>query len=113
MYQILNGRLQNLTPEEVTVIANIARYHRKSRPTKRHESFASLSKRGRKVVRVGAALLRIADGLDRSQCGVISSVRCKTGRGHVEILVKARGDAELELWGARRKVGLMAEVFDR
>ena len=113
MYLILHGHLQNFTPEEVRVIANLARYHRKSEPTKRHEAFASLRKRERKVVRVGAALLRVADGLDRTHCQVISSVRTRVGRHGVDVRVRSRGDAELEVWAARRKMGLLEKVFDR
>lgn len=112
-YLILNGNLKNLTPEEVRIVACVARYHRKARPDVRHANFALLSKRGRKVVRVGAALLRIADGLDRSHVGIVSSLRCKVGKRHAQVTVKARGDAELELWAARRRMDLFADVFGR
>jgi len=43
----------------------------------------------------------------------VSHVKTKVGRHHVTITVHARGDAELELWGARRQMELFAEVFDR
>lgn len=113
-YLILNGNLKSFTPEEVRIIANVARYHRKSKPDPAsHPEYAVLSKRGKRVVNIGAALLRIADGLDRSHCGVVSGLKTKVGRHHVTITVHARGDAELELWGARRQMDLFAEVFDR
>jgi exopolyphosphatase/guanosine-5'-triphosphate,3'-diphosphate pyrophosphatase len=113
-YLILNGNLKNFAPEEVRVIANVARYHRKSKPDPTaHPEYAVLSKRGKRVVNIGAALLRIADGLDRSHCGVVSGLKTKVGRHHVTVTVHARGDAELELWGARRQADLFAEVFDR
>lgn len=112
-YLILNGNLKNFTPEEVRIIANIARYHRKSLPSRDHPEFAALSKRARRIVRVGAALLRIADGLDRSHCGVVSSVKVKVGRDELTVTLQARGDAELELWGARRQMALFEDVFDR
>ncbi len=113
MYLILNGNLQNLTRDEVRIIANIARYHRKSKPDAAHEQYGRLSKRAKKTVKVGAALLRLADGLDRSHCGVVSAVKCKVGRHHVEVILKSRGDAELEVWAARRKMDLFADVFER
>ncbi len=56
MYLVMNGDLKGFTPEETQVIANIARYHRKSDPTVKHESFALLSAADRQIVRVGAAL---------------------------------------------------------
>ena len=112
-YLIVHGHLQGFDPEEVQIIANIARYHRKSPPTDDHESFAALGKRAKKVVRVGTALLRIADGLDRSHVQVVSGLRAKIGRHSIDVLVKCRGDAELEVWGARKKMGLFSELFER
>ena len=94
-------------------IALLARYHRKAKPSDRHREYASLSKRGRRVVNVGAALLRVADGLDRSHTGAVSHVKLKLGRHHVTVKVHARGDAELELWGARRQMELFTQVFER
>lgn len=114
MYLILNGDLTaHFSAEEVAVIANIARYHRKRTPTARHESYAALSRRARRIVDVGAALLRIADGLDRSHSSVVNDLRCRLDRGKVACRLDVRGDVELELWGARRKADWFAEVMGR
>ena len=112
-YLILNGNLKGFPREQVRIIANIARYHRKAPPSTRHLEYARLSKRGRRVVNVGAALLRIADGLDRSHCNVVSSLKVKVGRHHVTVTVAAKGDAELELWAGRAKMDLFTKVFER
>jgi exopolyphosphatase/guanosine-5'-triphosphate,3'-diphosphate pyrophosphatase len=113
MYLIVHGNLKGFTPEDVQIMANIVRYHRKSGPKTSHESFAELSGKAKKVVRTGAALLRIADGLDRSHCSVVSSVSCSVHRRKVDVTIKARGDAELEIWGGRRKMDLFADTFGR
>jgi exopolyphosphatase/guanosine-5'-triphosphate,3'-diphosphate pyrophosphatase len=113
MYLILNGGLKNFTPEEIGVIANIARYHRKAAPKAAHRQFAKLSSRAQRVVRIGAALLRVADGLDRSHGSVVSSVKSEVSGKKVELTVKARGDAELEIWGARSKMDMFKDVFKR
>jgi len=113
MYLILNGELKNFTPEEVSVIANIARYHRGPKPRKRHDNYTELPRRFRRIVDVGSALLRLADGLDRSHGGVIQDLRCKVDEKSVKCLLTARADAELEVWGARRKMDWFAKVFDR
>ena len=112
-YLILNGGLKNFTDEEIPIIANIARYHRKAAPKASHRQFAKLSSRARRVVRVGAALLRVADGLDRSHGSVVSAVKSEIGGKKVELTVKARGDAELEIWGARSKMDMFLDVFNR
>jgi exopolyphosphatase/guanosine-5'-triphosphate,3'-diphosphate pyrophosphatase len=113
MYLILNGNLRDFSREEVRVIANMARYHRKAAPKMSHDAFAKLSPAGRKIVRVGAALLRIADALDRSHSGVVTGLSCRITRKRVEVTLKARGDAELELWSARSKRSLFTKVFNR
>jgi len=111
MYLILNGDLKNFTPDEIRVIANIARYHRKSAPKKKHDEYASLPGRLRKVVDVGSALLRLSDGLDRSHGSVVQEVRCRIEDDGVQCVLTTRADAELEIWGARRKMDWFQEVF--
>src|SRR4051794_32525100 len=56
LYLILHGNLKGFDDEEVRVIANVARYHRKSPPKPSHEEYASLPIGAKRVVRVGAAL---------------------------------------------------------
>ena len=113
MYLIRHGDLKSFTPEEIEIIANIARYHRKTAPKQKHEGYASLSPRAKMIVRTGAALLRIADGLDRSHANVVRDVRCKVGTKDVKCLVSTRWDAQLELWGAKRKREMFEKVFKR
>jgi exopolyphosphatase/guanosine-5'-triphosphate,3'-diphosphate pyrophosphatase len=110
-YLILNGELAPFRREEVRAIACIARYHRRSFPTTRHRHFRSLSKRMRRVVRVGAALLRIADGLDRTNCSVVTDVSCRVRRDCAHILASSNGDPELELWSAQARSKLFQQVF--
>jgi exopolyphosphatase/guanosine-5'-triphosphate,3'-diphosphate pyrophosphatase len=113
MYLIQHGALVDFLPEEVTIIAQLARYHRKSKPKLAHESYAKLSTRSRRVVRIGAALLRVADALDRTHCSAVSNLKVRIGPRAVKLTVTARGDTEMELWAARRKMDLFAECFDR
>lgn len=113
MYLILHGQLRNFSPSEVEVMANIARYHRKSPPKAKHKPYMALSPRDRRTVDVGAAILRVADGLDRSHGQVVTGVRCRLDGNDIVCRVAARADAELELWGARRKREWLEKVFKR
>ena len=113
MYLILNGDLKNFSEDEIKTIAGIARYHRKAPPRARHENYGSLPARFRRIVDVGAALLRMSDGLDRSHCSVIVDLRCKVGNRNVSCILTAKSDAELEIWGARRKMRWFQKVFGR
>jgi exopolyphosphatase/guanosine-5'-triphosphate,3'-diphosphate pyrophosphatase len=113
MYLIQHGELKGFSSEEVRIMANIARYHRKSAPKRTHESFALLSPRAQNIVRVGAALVRIADGLDRSHSHVVREVRCRTTDREVKCAISTRWDAQLEMWGATRKSEMFQKVFKR
>jgi exopolyphosphatase/guanosine-5'-triphosphate,3'-diphosphate pyrophosphatase len=112
-YLIANGDLKEFSPEEVRIIANIARYHRKSAPKKSHKPYSELSNHSKRVVDVGASLLRIADGLDRSHASVIQSLSCKISDRKLKCKLVARSDAEFEIWGARRKLEMFGDVFGR
>jgi exopolyphosphatase/guanosine-5'-triphosphate,3'-diphosphate pyrophosphatase len=113
MYLIQHGDLKPFTDEEVQVMAQIARYHRKSPPKRTHESYMALVPRARRIVDVGAALLRLADGLDRSHSSVIQGLRCRIDDGKVKCSLTAKSDAELEVWGARRKRECFVTTFKR
>ncbi|HNN93674.1 MAG TPA: Ppx/GppA phosphatase family protein, partial [Pseudomonadota bacterium] len=119
-YLIENVGLAGFTPEEIALMAQTVRYHRKSTPKDAHEAFAKLSDSLRRRIRIHAALLRVADGLDRTNRQLIRSVRCRMLSRDVELvltpaspLAGADPDVELELWSARRKADLLEEVFRR
>ncbi len=109
-YLIRNGELMGVEPDEIALIAAIARYHRKSGPKDRDEEMLALPERLRPVVAPLAGILRIADGLDRSHFGVVRDIKT-TRRGDVLTIRAFTGgrDAELERWAVRRK----ADVFER
>ena len=113
LYLISHGRLKEFTGDETRIMANIARYHRKNPPRKKHPMYAALGSRARRIVDVGAALLRIADGLDRSHASVIKGLRCRIDDKKIRCTLEARTDAELEIWGATRKKDWLEEVFGK
>jgi exopolyphosphatase / guanosine-5'-triphosphate,3'-diphosphate pyrophosphatase len=112
-YLIENADLQGFATEEIQLLAQIVRYHRKATPKDTHAQFAALSVAAEEEVRVLGALLRLADGLDRGYVQLVRSVRCRIGDKAVEVTLSTNADAELELWGARRKRDLAEEALDR
>jgi exopolyphosphatase/guanosine-5'-triphosphate,3'-diphosphate pyrophosphatase len=60
-----------------------------------------------------AAILRVADGLDRGRRGVVTQISAQITDNLVILRLRADGDAELELWAARRRRELFEKVFDR
>src|SRR5436190_13645542 len=73
-YLIKNGDLRGFEPEEIDTIALIARYHRQAAPKRTHDNFGDLRRRDRIAVRALAAILRLAENLDRSHAQVVASL---------------------------------------
>lgn len=73
-YLIKQCGLLGHSEEEVGIIAAIARYHRGSEPKESHEAFYTVSVENRKVLTDMAAILRVAEALDRSHRQVIEKV---------------------------------------
>lgn len=111
-YLIKHSGLGGLTADEIEVVANVARYHRRALPAFKHEGFGSLSPRLKGVVKILAALLRIADGLDRTHFAVVQTVTVKRGKT-MTIEAVVSGDAEMELWAAKNRADLFEQVFRR
>lgn len=112
-YLIRNAELQGFDPEEIEIMALLARYHRKGPPRRGNDAYRELSPERRATVRGLAALLRIADALDRSHFQVCTHVGAKVTPREVRLRVVTAGDAEIELWAAARKGDLFEEVFHR
>jgi exopolyphosphatase / guanosine-5'-triphosphate,3'-diphosphate pyrophosphatase len=111
-YLIQHGRLRGFSPQEVAVLASLGRFHRRGNPKMSFPPFASLSPSRRdRVIRL-IALLRIADGLDRSHSGSVEAIGVKLDGRHTQLIIHPRGDVDLELWGLRRKREMFERVFD-
>jgi exopolyphosphatase/guanosine-5'-triphosphate,3'-diphosphate pyrophosphatase len=113
-YLIQNSDIIGLAPDERAIVANIARYHRKSPPDPSHPNFRDLDKVARGKVRGLAAILRIADALDREHLGKVKGVHARVDRHKAKLLLTVEGDEdrELEEWTVRAKSELLRDVFD-
>ena len=111
-YLVQHGRLRGFAPEEVNMLASLGRFHRRGEPKLSFEPYAALDPIDRERVTKLTALLRLADGLDRSHNGNVVDVDAVVADGAVRLSVTASKDAELELWGLRRKRDLFEKVFE-
>lgn len=114
-YLIRNAEVLGFTNEEIAVIANVARYHRKSHPKARHPEFAELRGGDQLRVRIIAAILRVADALDRTHKNNIESIETLYDDLSITLRIHTHPEATstFECWSAERKKGLMEEVFRR
>src|SRR3954463_16675852 len=112
-YLIKNGELRGFDPQEIEIIALLARYHRQATPKKTHDGYGTLKGALRRTVKTLAAMLRLAEGLDRSHAQVVTALDVvPRGNGYL-IRLRASGDAELELWAAHRHGAPLEEVLRR
>jgi len=116
-YLIRNGELLGFAEAEIEVIANLARYHRKNAPKKKHESYSNLpSKKHRQLVNQLSAILRIAVTLDRRQIGAIQRVHCEYRRDVRELHLRLQAsipddDCALELWSLDYEKGVFEAEY--
>ncbi len=103
-YLIKNGDLRGFDPREIEVIALVARYHRQATPKKSHEGYGELNSTLRRTVRVLSAIVRLAEGLDRSHAQALGGIDLFPRGDDYLARLRASGDAELELWAAHRHV---------
>ena len=110
-YIIAETPILGLTDEELLVVANLARYHRKAMPDPQHECFAQLSEDDQERVRTLAAILRVADALDHDHKQRVLTVKAKAGDSKLKLKVRARGDVTLDEWALEGKGDLFKEEF--
>jgi exopolyphosphatase/guanosine-5'-triphosphate,3'-diphosphate pyrophosphatase len=111
-YLITHGELPGFTRDELQVLGLVAFYHRKGTPKSSHRPYAALSKPARRQVRGLAAVLRVADGLDRSHFGVVRDVTVRRRGDRLTFSLSTRGeDAALEIWEARRRANLLEKAL--
>jgi exopolyphosphatase/guanosine-5'-triphosphate,3'-diphosphate pyrophosphatase len=116
-YLIRNGELLGYNETEIEIIANLARYHRKSPPKKKHENYRNLlHKEHKQMICQLSAILRLAVALDRRQIGAVSHVQCEylPHTNELKMLIfpsDLDDDCALELWSLDYKKGVFEQEF--
>jgi exopolyphosphatase/guanosine-5'-triphosphate,3'-diphosphate pyrophosphatase len=110
---IRHADLFGFTPREREIIANIARYHRKSLPKKKHEGFARLSDQDRELVSRLGGILRLSDGLDRRRNSLVKQLRCELSESLFRIALSGEEDLSVEIFSGKTKGNLFENAFQR
>jgi exopolyphosphatase/guanosine-5'-triphosphate,3'-diphosphate pyrophosphatase len=108
---IRHAELFGFTPRERELIAQIARYHRKSIPKRKHDSFQNLRESDQVTVARLGGILRLADGLDRRRSGLIQDVSCQFCGTIITVHLIATEDISVEIFGANAKKDLFEKAF--
>jgi exopolyphosphatase/guanosine-5'-triphosphate,3'-diphosphate pyrophosphatase len=111
-YLILNSGLAGFTPVETAIIAQSARYHRKGMPAPGPMSALFGEGDSARLDRC-AALLRLAEDLERSRDQLVRSTDLELNDGTVELKLIASGESAVPRWAAGRERELFARAFHR
>jgi len=97
-YLINESPLIGVDQSDKLVIALIARYHSGSIPKSSHKEFTTLSPKRREVVLKLAALLRLAEALDREHADKVEAFQLIIRKRRLILRLKGQGDMLLEKW---------------
>lgn len=112
-YLIQNVDLPGFSERERSIVAAIARFHRRSPPSVNHEAMVGLSPTEIRVVRKCATILRVADSLDRSHHQPVHAVKATVKGRTVTVHLTTKQSVDLELWDVAHEESLFKEVFGR
>lgn len=112
-YLIVNSDIPGLTDRERAIVGVVARFHRRSKPEPTHELMQPFSATEVRTIRKCAALLRIADSLDRSHHQPVKRLSVAARGRTVVLKVRAKESIDLELWDVAHEAALFREVFGR
>ncbi|HRW23715.1 MAG TPA: HD domain-containing protein [Spirochaetia bacterium] len=110
-YIVLNSEIFGLQRDELTIVANLVRYHRKAGPSPSHANYMSLPREDRAVVLKLAAMLRIADALDRGHTQRLRLVDLEMKEDHLVLQSDSSGDLSLERLSLAEKDDMFEDVF--
>ncbi len=113
-YLVRSSELPGISPEEQELVAVVVRYHRRAIPSMRHPEYMAFPMRDRVRIARLAAILRVADALDRRHQQRFPRIEVALhGEDELTLAVHGSLDLTLESWGLRRKANLFEEVFGR
>lgn len=110
-YLIANSEFLGLSESEKEVVAQIARYHRRSCPKSSHRGYVVLSRHRRMVVSKLAAILRVADALDRSHTQCVRNIAVRMTDRFAHLNAECNTDMALEKQALRQKADLFHDIF--
>ncbi len=112
-YLTRNSDLLGFDNTEINIIANVALYHRKGLPKKKHLNMAELTRDERHIVGALSAILRIAEGLDRSHLSLVQDIRLERAHNPEQYVLTllCTSDCQLEIWGVQNSRDLFELVF--
>ena len=110
-YIVENSDIFGLSAADKEIVGHIVRYHRRAQPRDSHASYMKLDRLSRIVVQELAALLRVADALDRSHTQSAAISDLKVGKNKMTIFTAYTGDISMEKLSLSEKADLFENLF--
>ena len=112
--RIMNTEIPGLSVLDKILVAQVARYHRKRHPDPMlHFQFAEMNHDEQMRVQWLAAILRIADGLDRSHTADVDHLNCDICTDDITINIYCSTGSSTAIYGANRKKMLLEKISDK
>lgn len=113
-YVILNSSINGLTQKELLMSAAIAACHRNNKYHIPFPQYSSIiNKIDIKAIEYIGAILKIAEGLDRSLEGAVSNIHAIIDEETVKLELESPLDLELEIRQAMRSACSFKEIYNR
>ena len=111
-YLVRYGEIPGLSEEMRQLVGCLVRYHNhKSEPDPDHRPYGDLPRETRRQIRLLAALLRLAEGLDTGHQRAVSEVRTFYRIGSVEFEISGKGDLAPAAAAAQKRANLFEREF--
>jgi exopolyphosphatase/guanosine-5'-triphosphate,3'-diphosphate pyrophosphatase len=110
-YLLSVSEIFGLSRDDMAIVSNVARYHRRASPSKAHPAWVALDSSSRVVVNKLAALLRVANALDADHLQKVKDVRVLRESDAWVLEVDGAGDLTMERLAALARADLLTEVF--
>ncbi len=111
LYLIQNSELFGLSKKDLTIVALIARYHRRASPKSTHEFYSTLDQESRLAVAKMASILRVADALDRGHNQRVTDITFSRDGNRFVVHVSSIDDIALEQLALSGKGTMFEEVY--
>lgn len=110
-YLILSSELFGLRQPELELIANIARYHRRTLPQRSHPSYILLHQDERMIVSKLAAILRVANALDKDQLEKVTDLKISREGDKIALIGQNVSDLEMRRLALASRSDFFSEIF--
>lgn len=108
---IMQAGLPGLAERDKQIVANVARYHRGAQPKPEHGGFAALSAEDQEIVSRLGAILRLADGLDRTHMDAVQGLEVWLDGSRLVVMVDCPFGCEAEVQAGEKKGRWFGDLF--